>query len=176
MKTMNITLPFTAEQLSELKSGDMIYLSGYVYTARDAAHVRIYESLMEGKCDINLKNEVIYYVGPTPKFNDFIIGSAGPTTSSRMDKYTQALMNAGLKATIGKGQRDKKIIDACINNNGLYLITTGGVGALLSNKIEEVEEILYKDLGPESIKRLKIKDFPVYVAYDTYGNDIFNLD
>ncbi len=174
MKTHYVTLPFKPELMDEYKSGDLIYLSGYIYTARDAAHVRIHQSLLAGKCDLDLKDQVIYYVGPTPAFDDFIIGSAGPTTSVRMDKFTPDLMDAGLVATIGKGDRDQTIIDSCKKNKGLYLVTTGGVGALLSNQIVEYQEIMYQDLGPESVKRLKLQDFPVYVAYDIEGNDIFN--
>ncbi len=174
MNTHYVTLPFNREEMEIFKSGDLIYLSGYIYTARDAAHVRIHQSLIEGNCDLDLKDQVIYYVGPTPAFDDFIIGSAGPTTSVRMDKFTPDLMDAGLTATIGKGDRDQSIIDACIRNKGLYLVSTGGVGALLSNQITEYDELMYEDLGPESVKRLKLEEFPVYVAYDVLGNDIFN--
>lgn len=173
MNTYYIDLPFTTSDKSKLNSGDLIYLSGDIYTARDAAHVRLLNSLEAGKCDLELENQVIYYVGPTPSFGDNIVGSAGPTTSSRMDRYTPKLMDAGLVATIGKGDRDSSIIDACKRNKGLYLVSTGGVGALLSNQIIEYEEIMYADLGPESVKRLKLDKFPVYVAYDVNGNDIF---
>lgn len=173
MNTYYIDLPFTDEEKLSLNSGDLIYLSGYIYTARDAAHVRLLSSLEAGKCDLDLTDQVIYYVGPTPSFGDNIVGSAGPTTSSRMDRYTPKLMDAGLVATIGKGDRDQSVIDSCVRNNGLYLVSTGGVGALLSNQIVEYEEIMYGDLGPESVKRLKLDKFPVYVAYDTNGNDIF---
>lgn len=174
MNTFHITLPFTMEERELVHSGDLIYLSGEIYTARDAAHARIYESLLAGNCDLSLANEVIYYVGPTPAFDQHIVGSAGPTTSARMDRYTPALMDAGLVATIGKGERDPEIITACVRNRGLYLVATGGVGALLSSQIEHYQEIMYEDLGPESVKKLKLKDFPVYVAYDIYGNDIYN--
>lgn len=174
MNTHHITLPFSNEDLKELRSGDLVYLSGYIYTARDAAHKRLHASLVAGKCDLPLNNEVIYYVGPTPAFDQYIIGSAGPTTSARMDRYTPDLMDAGLKATIGKGERDPQIIEACKRNRGLYLVATGGVGALLSNQIEQYQELMYEDLGPESIKKLKLNKFPVYVAYDIYGNDIYN--
>ncbi|WOO86431.1 fumarate hydratase C-terminal domain-containing protein [Mollicutes bacterium LVI A0039] len=173
MKTYYIDLPFTQEQLAEVRSGDLLYLSGDIYTARDAAHVRLHKSLKNGKCDLDLQDQVIYYVGPTPAFDDHIIGSCGPTTSSRMDRYTPDLMDAGLVATIGKGDRDQAIIDSCVRNHGLYLVATGGVGALLSSQISEYAEIMYQDLGPESLKRLKLSNFAVYVAYDTLGNDIF---
>ncbi len=173
MNTFKITLPFTDEDIAAVRSGDLIYLSGYIYTARDAAHNRLHKTLLAGKCDLDIASEVIYYVGPTPAFDDFIVGSAGPTTSSRMDRYTPDLMDAGLRATIGKGDRDQSVIDACVRNKGLYLVSTGGVGALLSNQITEYEEIMYQDLGPESVKRLKLEDFPVFVAYDSLGNDIF---
>lgn len=174
MQTYNITLPFDREQIKQFKSGDLLYLTGYIYTARDAAHVRLQNSLDAGKCDLDLTDQVIYYVGPTPAFDQHVIGSAGPTTSTRMDRYTPDLMAAGLVATIGKGDRDQAVIEACKTNKGLYLVTTGGVGALLSNQITEYEEIMYQDLGPESLKRLKLENFPVFVAYDTEGNDIFN--
>lgn len=173
MNTFNITLPFTDKDISAVRSGDLIYLSGYIYTARDAAHNRLHKTLLAGDCDLDLNGQVIYYVGPTPAFNDFIVGSAGPTTSGRMDRYTPEMMDAGLRATIGKGDRDSAVIDACVRNKGLYLVSTGGVGALLSNQITEYQEIMYEDLGPESVKRLKLDKFPVFVAYDIYGNDIF---
>ncbi len=173
MNIHNITLPFTKEQLETVRCGDLVYLSGYIYTARDAAHARLHKTLKEGKCDLDVAGQVIYYVGPTPAFEDFVVGSAGPTTSSRMDRFTPDLMDAGLVATIGKGDRSQQIIDSCVRNKGLYLVTTGGVGALLSSQIVEYEEVMYGDLGPESIKRLKLKDFPTYVAYDIYGDDIF---
>ncbi len=176
MNTYNVTLPFTDEFIETVKSGDLIYLNGYIYTARDAAHNRLHQTLLDGSCDLDLAGQVIYYVGPTPAFDDFIVGSAGPTTSSRMDRYTPDMMDAGLRATIGKGDRDQSIIDACTRNKGLYLVTTGGVGALLSNQIVEYEEIMYQDLGPESVKRLKLDNFPVFVAYDSNGNDIFKQD
>lgn len=174
MNTHYVTLPFDRDQIENYQSGDLIYLSGYIYTARDAAHVRIHQSLLAGNCDIDLKDQVIYYVGPTPAFDDFIIGSAGPTTSSRMDRFTPDLYDAGLVATIGKGDRDSSIIESCKQNKSLYLVTTGGVGALLSSQITEYEELMYQDLGPESVKRLRLENFPVYVAYDANGNDIFN--
>ncbi len=173
MNTHYITLPFSEQELENVKSGDLIYLSGYIYTARDAAHARLIKNQKKGNFDINLSGEVVYYVGPTPSFDDHIVGSAGPTTSSRMDRFTPQLMDAGLVGTIGKGNRSQDIVESCKKNKGLYLVTTGGVGALLSNQIVSYEEIMYKDLGVESIKRLKIEDFPVYVAYDIYGNDIF---
>lgn len=172
MKTFNIELPFSEQELETLRAGDLIYLSGTVYTARDAAHKRMLDNLENLPFD--LQNQVIYYVGPTPKFGNLAVGSAGPTTAARMDRFTPKLMNMGIKATIGKGDRDQSIIDACHKNRGLYLVATGGVGALLSKCILSCEEIAYLDLGPESIKKLKIKDFPVYVAYDINKNDIFN--
>lgn len=173
MNTYHVTLPFDTQAIAQYKSGDMLYLSGYIYTARDAAHVRLIKSLEAGSPDIDLTDAVIYYVGPTPAFDDHLIGSAGPTTSARMDRYTPQLMDAGLVATIGKGDRDQAVIDSCVRNNGLYLVTTGGVGALLSSQIVEYQELIYQDLGPESLKRLKLDQFPVYVAYDCHGNDIF---
>lgn len=171
MKTHKINLPFTKKELEIVKSGDMLYLSGIVYTARDAAHNRMAQNM--DNLPIELEGQVIYYVGPTPTFGNNPIGSAGPTTSARMDGFTPNLMKNGLVATIGKGDRDPAIIKACQEYSGLYLVTTGGVGALLSQCITSCQEIAYHDLGPESIKKLILKDFPVYVAYDLYGNDIF---
>ncbi len=172
MNTYKIKLPFSDDDLAMVKAGDMLLLTGRVYTARDAAHKRLMENIEN--LPIDIKNQVIYYVGPTPKFGDLPIGSAGPTTSARMDCFTPELMKRGLKATIGKGDRDSTVLNACVRNQGLYLVTTGGVGALLSKCITSCEEVTYADLGPESIKLLEIKDFPVYVAYDINGNDIYN--
>ncbi len=172
MNTYYINLPFKSEDIAKFKSGDMLYLSGTIYTARDAAHKRLFD---EGLIDtLNLNNKIIYYVGPTPSFGDNIIGSAGPTTSSRMDIFTPKLMQSGIVATIGKGDRDDTVKAACIENKGLYLITTGGVGALLSKCIKSIEVIMFDDLGCESIKKLEVENFPVYVAYDIYGGDIYN--
>ncbi len=173
MKKYNIELPFKQEDIKKVRAGDLLYLTGTVYTARDAAHKRLVENLEN--LPIDIENQVIYYVGPTPKFGDLPIGSAGPTTSARMDRFTPLLMQHGLKATIGKGDRDISVLNACVENQGLYLVTTGGVGALLSKCITKCDEIVYQDLGPESIKKLEITDFPVYVGYDVYGNDIYNM-
>lgn len=173
MKKYNIELPFKQEDIKKVRAGDLLYLTGTVYTARDAAHKRLVENLEN--LPIDIENQVIYYVGPTPKFGNLPIGSAGPTTSARMDRFTPQLMQHGLKATIGKGDRDISVLNSCIENQGLYLVTTGGVGALLSKCITKCEEIVYQDLGPESIKKLEIVDFPVYVGYDVYGNDIYNM-
>ncbi len=171
MEKHYITLPFTDEEISRVNAGDLIYLTGLVYTARDAAHKRMMDNIND--LPIELENQVIYYVGPTPTFGNHAIGSAGPTTSARMDRFTPTLMERGLKATIGKGDRSPIIKDACEKYNGLYLVTTGGVGALLSKCIKSCEEIAYLDLGPESIKKLELDNFPVYVAYDNKNNDIF---
>ncbi len=173
MQTYKIELPFKEEDLRRVKAGDMLLLSGDIYTARDAAHKRLIDAIDAGTNQLPLENSVIYYVGPTPSFGSHIVGSAGPTTSSRMDKFTEQLMENGVRATIGKGDRAPRIAKACQKYKGLYLVATGGVGALLSSKITKYEELMYADLGPESIKRLKLKEFPVYVAYDIYGNDIF---
>lgn len=176
MKTYYINLPFTDEDLKILRSGDLVYLSGSILCARDAAHKKMFLELSNNTFDVNLKNEVIYYVGPTPQHSNLIIGSAGPTTSARMDKYTPKLNELGVVATIGKGDRSKEVIDSCIKNKSLYLVATGGAGALLSQKIISYETIRYHDLATESMKRMVVKDFPLYVAYDIYGNDIFNIE
>ncbi len=160
--------------IPDLKVGDKILLSGTVYTARDAAHKRIFE-LMEknGKLPFDIKNSVIYYAGPTPTPENMAIGSCGPTTSKRMDPYSPILYNIGLIATIGKGERSKEVIDAIVKNCGIYLCAIGGAGALAAMSITGCEVIAFEDLGCESIKKLTLKDFPLYVGIDCEGKSIF---
>ena len=169
-----IDLPFKKEIIEGLKAGDKILLSGYVYTARDAAHKRLTELIkLKEKLPINLKREVIYYVGPTPSPPGIIIGASGPTTSVRMDPYMKDLLSLGLKATIGKGDRTKEVKVLMKKFKALYFVTFGGAGAYLSAHIEKKELIAYEDLGPEAIYRLYLREFPVILAQDIDGNSIF---
>lgn len=167
-------LPLSIEEREQLKAGEMILLSGTIYTARDAAHKRLNALLDKGNAlPLPLKDQTIYYVGPTPAPAGKIYGSAGPTTSMRMDAYAPRLYDLGLAATIGKGYRTQAIIDACIRNKSLYLVAIGGAGALLGKCVTDVQPIAFEDLGAEAITKLEIKDFPVTVAIDTQGNDVY---
>ncbi|MCR4611756.1 MAG: Fe-S-containing hydro-lyase [Lachnospiraceae bacterium] len=170
----NIELPITSEVASSLAAGDYLYLTGEMYVARDAAHKRLYELLEAGKeLPITLQDECIYYMGPSPAREGQVIGSAGPTTSSRMDKYTPALLDKGLKCMIGKGKRSQEVKDSIVKNHAVYLASVGGAGALLSKCIIESEIIAYEDLGAEAIRRIKVKDFPVIVVCDDKGNNLY---
>ncbi|NPA12409.1 MAG: Fe-S-containing hydro-lyase [Aquificae bacterium] len=169
-----ITTPLTDEVIESLKVGDRVLLSGYVYTARDAAHKRMLEEYEKtGKLPFDIKGQVIYYVGPTPPKPGQVIGSAGPTTAYRMDKYTPKLHQLGLKATIGKGWRGKEVKEALKKYKAVYFAAYGGTAALLSKHIKSAEIVAYEDLGTEAIRRLYFEDFPVIVANDIYGGDIF---
>lgn len=171
---MKIETPLKEKDIAKLKAGDRIYLTGYIYTARDAAHKKMIEEyITEEKLPIPIKNEIIYYTGPTPKRKDQIIGSAGPTTSYRMDDYTPLLMSLGLKGTIGKGKRSKEVIEAIKKNKGLYLGATGGLGALISKKIKENNIIAYEELGTEAIRRIYVKEMPLTVIIDSNGKNIY---
>lgn len=170
-----ITAPIQDEDVKDLKAGDYVYISGTIYTARDAAHKRMYESLQNGEnLPIELKNNIIYYLGPTPAREGQVIGSAGPTTSSRMDKYAPSLMDKGLKGMIGKGRRSGEVIDSMKKNTAVYFAAIGGAGALLSKCIIESEVIAYDDLGTEAIRRLKVENFPVIVVIDSEGNNLYD--
>lgn len=158
----------------KLNVGDKVYLSGCVYTARDAAHKRIDELLNKGaSLPFELKNSVIYYAGPTPTPEGMAIGSCGPTTSSRMDKFAPRLYDLGITATIGKGMRSKEVVDSIVKNRALYLCAIGGAGALASLCIKKCKVIDFEDLGCESIKKLEFDNFPLIVAIDSKGNNIF---
>lgn len=163
----HITTPLTDEKVKDLQAGDYVYLSGTVYTARDAAHKRMYEAMQRGeKIPIDLNNNIIYYLGPSPAREGQVIGSAGPTTSSRMDKYTPLLLENGLKGMIGKGKRSKEVIESMHKNNAVYFAAIGGAGALLSKCIKKAEVIAYDDLGTEAIRKLEVEDLPVIVVID----------
>lgn len=163
----HITTPLTDEKVNDLQAGDYVYLSGTVYTARDAAHKRMYEAMQRGEeIPIDLNNNIIYYLGPSPAREGQVIGSAGPTTSSRMDKYTPLLLENGLKGMIGKGKRSKEVIESMHKNNAVYFAAIGGAGALLSKCIKKAEVIAYDDLGTEAIRKLEVEDLPVIVVID----------
>lgn len=170
----HMTVPATKEQVRQLKAGDYVYLTGTIYTARDAAHKRMNESLDRGeKLPVELEGQVIYYMGPSPAREGRPIGSAGPTTASRMDKYAPRLLDLGLGAMIGKGKRSKEVSDAIIRNGSVYFAAVGGAGALLSKCIHRSEVVAYDDLGAEAIRKLEIEDFPVIVVIDKDGNNLY---
>ena len=170
----HIHTPITQEVTSELKSGDYVYLTGTIYTARDAAHKRMIEALDRGETlPVDIENSVIYYMGPSPAREGQVIGSAGPTTASRMDKYAPRLLDLGEKAMIGKGKRSKEVIDAIVRNSAVYLAAVGGAGALISECIKSSEVICYEDLGTEAVRRLEVEKFPMIVVIDTEGNNLY---
>ncbi len=174
MAQYKLKTPLSKKDIRKLHIGDKVLLSGTVYTARDAAHLRIIESIKKKKrLPFNLKNEVIYYCGPAPKKPGRVIGSAGPTTAGRMDSFTPLLLKKGLKATIGKGKRNKEVKAVLKKYKAVYFAAAGGAGALLSHYIKNAEVIAYPDLGPEAIRKLEIEKFPVIVANDSFGKDIF---
>lgn len=169
-----ITVPINKEEIALLKAGDYVYITGIIYTARDAAHKRMYETLRNGEAlPIEMKNNIIYYMGPSPAREGRPIGSAGPTTSSRMDKYAPELLDMGLSGMIGKGKRSKEVLGAIKRNGAVYFAAVGGAGALLSRSIVSSEVIAYDDLGTEAIRKLEVKDFPVIVVADAEGNNLY---
>ena len=175
-QTYHLTTPISDETIETLKSGDIVYLSGIIYTARDAAHKRLVDLLDAGKeLPFDVKGAVIYFVGPTPPKPGDPIGSAGPTTSYRMDSYSPRLIAEGLKGMIGKGKRNKEVTDACQKHKAVYFGATGGAGALLGKQIKSAEIIAYEELGPEAVRKLEVVDFPVTVINDTYGNDLYKI-
>lgn len=169
-----IETPLTEEKVRDLKAGDYVYISGTIYTARDAAHKRMTEGLEMGESlPFDIKNQTIYYLGPTPNREGQVIGSAGPTTSSRMDKYTPTLLSKGLKGMIGKGKRSEDVIDSMKENTAVYFAAVGGAGALLSKCIKKSEVIAYDDLGTEAIRKLEVENLPVITVIDCQGNDLY---
>jgi hydro-lyases, Fe-S type, tartrate/fumarate subfamily, beta region len=174
MENKHINAPFVAEEIEKLKSGDYVYVTGTIYSARDAAHKRMIETLERGEeLPLELKGNVIYYMGPSPAREGQAIGSAGPTTASRMDKYTPTLLDLGLKGMIGKGKRSGEVKEAIVRNKAIYLAAVGGAGALLSKCITKSEIIAYEDLGAEAIRKMEVKDFPAVVVIDVKGNDLY---
>lgn len=169
-----INVPISKEDIEGLKSGDYVYLTGTIYTARDAAHKRMQETLEKGEeLPIQLENNIIYYMGPSPAREGRPIGSAGPTTASRMDKYAPELLDLGLKGMIGKGKRSQAVKDSIVKNHGVYFAAVGGAGALLSKSIIKSEIVAYEDLGTEAIRKLEVENFPVIVVMDSEGNDLY---
>ena len=168
--------PLTEDKISNLKAGDNILLSGVIYSARDAAHKRLIELLDKGKeLPLNIKDETIYYVGPLPAKPDQVIGSAGPTTSYRMDAYAPRLMDLGLKGMIGKGARNEEVIDSIKKNKAVYFGAIGGAAALIGKSIIKSEIIAYEDLGAEAIRRMEVKDMPLVVIIDPQGNNLYDI-
>ena len=171
---IRLKTPLSDADVEKLKAGDKVFLNGVIYTGRDAAHKRLFDLLKEGKpLPVDLKGQVIYYVGPAPAKPGRAIGSAGPTTSGRMDAYSPKLMEIGLKGMIGKGMRKKEVIEAMKKYKAVYFAATGGAGALLAKAIKKAQVVAYEDLGPEAITRLEVEDFPVIVVNDTQGNDLY---
>ena len=170
----DITTPLTDADVESLKAGDRVRISGVIYTGRDAAHARLFPLLEKGeKLPVDVKGAIIYYTGPTPPREGDAIGAAGPTTASRMDKFTPALLAAGLKATIGKGYRGQPVKDALRQHKAVYLGSIGGAGAVLSQFIKKAEIVAYEDLGTEAIRRLELDGFPAIVLYDAHGGDLY---
>jgi fumarate hydratase subunit beta len=170
----HLTTPLTEEVTRKLKAGDIVYLSGTIYTARDAAHKRLVDLIEAGEeLPFDLEGSVIYFVGPTPPKPGDPIGSAGPTTSYRMDTYSPIMLKHGSKGMIGKGKRNQAVKDACVEYGGIYFGATGGAGALLGKQIKSAEVIAYEELGPEAVRKLEVVDFPVTVINDTYGADLY---
>ena len=170
----HINAPLNEDITKSLHSGDMVYITGTIYTARDAAHKRMYEALRAGnELPFDIKNNIIYYMGPSPAREGRPIGSAGPTTASRMDKYAPELLDLGLRGMIGKGKRTKEVLDAIVRNKAVYFAAIGGAGALLSKSIKKSEVIAYDDLGTEAIRALEVVDFPAIVVIDSFGNNLY---
>lgn len=169
-----IKAPLSKQDAAKLNAGDYVYITGTIYTARDAAHKRMFEALQNGNpLPIEMKDNIIYYMGPSPAREGRPIGSAGPTTASRMDKYAPSLLDRGLCGMIGKGKRSKAVIDAIVRNGAVYFAAVGGAGALLSKSVQASEVIAYDDLGTEAVRRLSVKDFPVIVVIDKNGNNLY---
>jgi len=169
-----ITAPLNDDVVSKLRAGDRVLLNGVILTGRDAAHKKLFELIKEGKeLPVDLKGQIIYYVGPSPAKPGQAIGSAGPTTSGRMDAYTPAILDLGLKGMIGKGLRSKEVLESIKKNKAVYFASTGGAAALISKRITEAEVIAYPELGPEAIHRLKVDNFPVIVVNDAFGGDLY---
>lgn len=172
-----IKAPIDDEVVNSLKAGDYVYITGTIYTARDAAHKRMYEAINNGESiPFELKNNIIYYLGPSPAREGQVIGSAGPTTSSRMDKYTPLLLEHGLKGMIGKGKRSNEVIKSMHKNNAVYFAAIGGAGALLSKCIKKAEVIAYDDLGTEAIRKLEVENLPTIVVIDNHENNMYDID
>lgn len=170
----HISAPINKEETKDLRAGDYVYITGVIYSARDAAHKRMDEALNEGKeLPLDIENQMIYYMGPSPAREGRPIGSAGPTTASRMDKYAPRLLDLGLGAMLGKGKRTQAVLDAIVRNKAVYFATVGGAGALISKCIKKAEVIAYDDLGAEAIRRLEVENLPAIVVVDSEGNNLY---
>lgn len=173
-KMKRLTLPLSDSNIKDLKAGETVLLSGTMLTGRDAAHKRLYELVEKGeKLPIDIKGELIYYVGPAPAKPGFAVGPAGPTSSYRMDKYAPTLLDLGLKGMIGKGARNQDVVDAIVRNGCVYFACVGGAAALIAKSIKKEEILCYEDLGTEAIRRYTVEDFPCIVAIDSYGNNAY---
>ena len=171
---INLTTPLTKDKVKTLKAGDYVLITGTIYTARDAAHLRMYNAVNEGKeLPFEIKDQVVYYLGPTPAREGCVIGSAGPTTSTRMDKYTPTLLDMGMTGMIGKGKRSPEVIESMKKNTAVYFAAVGGAGALLSKCIKKCEVIAYDDLGTEAIRKLYVENLPVITVIDCEGNNLY---
>lgn len=169
-----INVPISNEDAGKLRAGDYVYLTGTIYTARDAAHKRMYEAMKKGEpLPLDLEGNIIYYMGPSPAREGRAIGSAGPTTASRMDKYTPDFLDLGLKGMVGKGKRSGEVQEAIVRNGAVYFAAVGGAGALLSRSIKSSRVIAYEDLGTEAIRELQVENFPVIVVIDSEGNNLY---
>ncbi|MHC4661051.1 MAG: Fe-S-containing hydro-lyase [Planctomycetota bacterium] len=169
-----ITAPLTDETIKELKAGDKVLITGDIYTGRDAAHKKFFEALDRGEdLPFPVKGAIIYYVGPSPAKPGKPIGSAGPTTSYRMDAYAPRLIELGLKGMIGKGMRNQEVKDACVKHGTVYFAATGGAAALIARTIKSADVVAYEELGPEAVRLLKVEDFPATVINDIHGNDLY---
>lgn len=172
-----ITLPLKDEDIKDLKAGDSVLLSGTMITGRDAAHKRFFELIEKGeKLPVDIKGETIYYVGPAPAKPPYAVGPAGPTSSYRMDKYAPALLDKGLKGMIGKGARNKEVVDAIVRNGAVYFAAIGGAAALIAKSIKSEELLCYEDLGTEAVRRYTAEDFPCIVVIDSKGNNIYETE
>ena len=176
-KEIRITTPLENSAIEKLKAGDKVYITGVVYTGRDAAHKRMYEALSKGEeLPFDIKGQIIYYVGTCPAKPGFAVGSAGPTTSGRMDKYAPALLDQGLKGMIGKGQRNSEVIECMKKNNAVYFGAIGGAAVLIAKCIKKEEIIAYEDLGTEAVKKIWVKEMPAIVIIDSDGNNLYDTE
>ncbi len=175
--TKKINLPITDNDIKNLKAGDNVLLTGSIITGRDAAHKRLFELIQNNKpLPVDITGELIYYVGPAPAKPGYAVGPAGPTSSYRMDKYAPSLLDLGLKGMIGKGARNREVIDAIVRNRGVYLVAIGGAAALIAKSIKKEELLCYEDLGTEAIRRYTVEDFPCIVAIDSNGNNVYETE
>jgi fumarate hydratase subunit beta len=174
IEPVRLKTPLTDQDVEKLKIGDRVLLNGVIYTGRDAAHKRLHDLLQSGKdLPFDIRGQIIYYVGPTPAKPGQVLGSAGPTTSYRMDAFAPALIEKGLKGMIGKGMRSDQVKEAMKRHKAVYFAATGGAGALLAKRVKKAEVVAYDDLGPEAIRRLEVEDLPVIVVNDVQGNDLY---